>query len=235
MLYYTYLHRRASDGLPFYIGKGMNRRAWSHQNRNQHWKNTRAKHGFVVEVLAHWPTEAEAFEHEQFLISCFREMGCRLVNQTGGGEGSSGRVVSGETKKKISDAVAPRLRSQVARAAASAAAKRRMQNEDERNRIAKSLRAYYSDPHARQKLRQDGLRQASDPTMLAKMVASGRLVSRAVQCVEAGLSFVSIAEAVKWLGGVGKPKAQVRPISEVARGLRKSAYGYTWKFIERNN
>lgn len=235
MLYYTYLHRRASDGQPFYVGKGMGSRAWSAQNRNQHWTRTRAKHGVTVEVLAHWPTEAEAFEHEKFLIWCFRDMGCKLVNQTGGGEGSSGRVVSDATKQKISDAVAPKLRSPKARAAASQRAVQRMADQAERSRVSESLRKHYEAPEAIQRLKQQGTRQASDPAMREQMIAAGRKVARPVACIETGVTYVSLIEAVKWLSGIGQSKAQVRPISEVARGVRKSAYGYTWKFTERKN
>lgn len=101
MMHYTYLHRRASDGVPFYVGKGVGRRAWSSKNRNKHWENTCSKHGFNVEVLAKWPTEAEAFEHEKFLIACFRDMGFSLVNQTDGGEGAAGLKWSEESKNKV--------------------------------------------------------------------------------------------------------------------------------------
>lgn len=93
----------------------------------------------------------------------------------------------------------------------------------------------YGDPEAIQRLKQQGLQQASDPAMLEKMITAGRKVARPVACIETGAVYVSLAEAVKWLADIGQPKAQVRPISEVARGVRKSAYGYTWKFIERKN
>lgn len=66
MLFYTYLHRRASDNLPFYIGKGKGDRAYRTNHRNPYWHRTVRKHGLTVEVLAHWLTEAEAFEHEKF-------------------------------------------------------------------------------------------------------------------------------------------------------------------------
>jgi hypothetical protein len=101
MMHYTYVHYRASDGLPFYVGKGKGRRAWSHQNRNQHWKNTCSKHGIKVQIAAEWKTESEAFEHEKFLILCFKDMGVCLVNQTNGGEGASGLKWSEESKKRV--------------------------------------------------------------------------------------------------------------------------------------
>lgn len=97
-MFYTYLHLRESDSKPFYVGKGQGKRAWAHRNRNLHWKNTVAKHGLKVEICAEWPTEAEAFEHERFLIACFRDMGHNLVNLTDGGEGPSGMKCSEETK-----------------------------------------------------------------------------------------------------------------------------------------
>lgn len=91
-MFYIYLHLRKSDNKPFYIGKGTisQKRAYSHSDRNQHWRNTVKKHGLKVEILAEWAIEQEAFEHEKFLISCFKDMGHKLVNMTDGGEGMSG-------------------------------------------------------------------------------------------------------------------------------------------------
>lgn len=103
-MFYTYLHRRESDNKPFYIGKGQKKRAWSHNGRNPHWSRTVAKHGLKVEVCAEWPTEDEAFEHEKFLIACFKDLGYELVNKTCGGEGLSGMLHSDEAKAKISKA-----------------------------------------------------------------------------------------------------------------------------------
>lgn len=48
-----------------------------------------AKHGLHVEILAEWPTEAEALQHEKVLIDSFRYLKTGLVNLTDGGEGLS--------------------------------------------------------------------------------------------------------------------------------------------------
>lgn len=90
MLYYTYLHRRASDNLPFYVGKGQDRRSESAKNRSKRWHQTVADHGLKVEIVATWNTEQEALDHERFLIWCFRDMGYSLCNLTSGGQGVSG-------------------------------------------------------------------------------------------------------------------------------------------------
>jgi hypothetical protein len=99
-VYFTYAHARKSDGRIFYIGKGKLSRIVSKSDRNNYWHNTVAKHGLEINVLAKWETEQEAFEHEKFLIWCFRDMGVGLVNMTDGGEGLSNP--SQETRLKMS-------------------------------------------------------------------------------------------------------------------------------------
>ena len=100
MNFYTYSHSKP-DGSVFYIGKGVGDRAWAKDNRNIHWHRTVKKHGYNVDVLAHWDTEDKAFDHEKFLISCFRDMGIKLVNMTNGGEGSAGYKWTDEQKAKV--------------------------------------------------------------------------------------------------------------------------------------
>jgi hypothetical protein len=69
-------------------------------HRNQHWKNVVAKHGgFNTEILAHWDTEREAFDHEILLIACFLDMGYKLANKSLGGEGASGYKYTEEQLK----------------------------------------------------------------------------------------------------------------------------------------
>lgn len=100
--FYTYVHTRASDNKPFYVGKGRKGRAHTFEGRNPHWHNTVAKHGLKVDIAAYWPTEAEAFEHEKFLILCFKDMAMPLVNMTDGGDGASGWVPDAEFRANVS-------------------------------------------------------------------------------------------------------------------------------------
>lgn len=108
MMYYTYIHSRKSDNKIFYVGKGCGRRAFSVHQRGRIWNHVVKKHGFQSEILMRFEKEEEAFEHEKFLIFCFRSMGEKIINQTDGGEGSSGFRLTDETKKKISIAVSSR-------------------------------------------------------------------------------------------------------------------------------
>jgi alkylated DNA nucleotide flippase Atl1 len=87
-MYYTYVHVTADTGNIFYVGKGTGRRMNRRDARNQHWWNVVNKHGYKVQKLADWSSEAEAFEHEKVLISCFKDMGFKLVNQSSGGDGN---------------------------------------------------------------------------------------------------------------------------------------------------
>lgn len=99
--FYTYVHHRADDGQVFYVGKGKGARAQSSKGRNPFWHRTAKKHGIRVEIAAPWSTEAEAFEHEKFLIACFRDMGHPLSNLTDGGEGVSGLKFSDEARARM--------------------------------------------------------------------------------------------------------------------------------------
>jgi hypothetical protein len=98
--YFTYAHLRKSDNQVFYIGKGDLSRIKSTSSRNPFWKNTVKKHGLITQKLSKWKTEKEAFEHEKFLILCFKDIGIHLTNMTGGGEGMSNP--SKEVREKMS-------------------------------------------------------------------------------------------------------------------------------------
>lgn len=78
--FYTYLHRTKDTNEVFYVGKGKNNRATDKNNRNVWWHRKVNKHGYVVEIVAYWPTEAEALQHEFFLIQCFEAMNVTLTN-----------------------------------------------------------------------------------------------------------------------------------------------------------
>jgi len=97
--HYTYSHNKP-DGTPFYIGKGIGRRAYS-KNRNEYWKRIVAKYGYEVQILAHWNTEKEALDHEVLLIACMKDMGIELCNLTDGGEGANGYKHKEEHKAKL--------------------------------------------------------------------------------------------------------------------------------------
>jgi hypothetical protein len=97
-MFYTYSHS-APNGKVFYIGKGINDRAFSFNDRSHDWKRAvKLNEGVSIKVLAYWNTEEEAFEHEKFLISCFEDLNYALVNKTKGGKGVYGYKQSEDLK-----------------------------------------------------------------------------------------------------------------------------------------
>lgn len=118
--FYVYLYRDSRPGKenrPIYVGKGV-----SFRNRAfVHWR--RGARNFVlaailakvkkagltpkIEIVAWFDDEQAAFNLEKELIVQFgrRDQGCGpLTNRTDGGEGTSGQVVSVETRMKQSKA-----------------------------------------------------------------------------------------------------------------------------------
>ena len=105
-IYYVYAYLRSKDsttapaGTPYYIGKGSNGRAY-------------AKHGSInlpadrsnIVFLESNLSEHKAFEIEKFLIAYHGRIDNNtgiLRNRTDGGEGTSGYIITPETKAKLS-------------------------------------------------------------------------------------------------------------------------------------
>lgn len=100
----VYCHRRLDNNKIFYIGIGYKHRSEDKNNRNKYWNNIVNKSEYSVEILRENLSWEEACELEIFLISLYGRKdlntGC-LCNLTDGGEGSYGRKISEETRKKL--------------------------------------------------------------------------------------------------------------------------------------
>lgn len=117
--FYIYRHIRLDKNEVFYIGKGsklnnatcFNKeyvRAFSTQGRNIIWRRIVNKTDYEVEIMFESNDEKEIFQKETELIEFYgrKDLGLgTLVNLTDGGEGCGiGKIVSEETRKKISAA-----------------------------------------------------------------------------------------------------------------------------------
>lgn len=105
--YYIYAHINPLKNEIFYIGKGTSNRAYRKKGRSDWWYKTVNKYGYIVDILEEGLTEEEALEREKWYITRIgrRDQGKGpLVNQTDGGEGTSGRIMSEEAKNKLSEA-----------------------------------------------------------------------------------------------------------------------------------
>lgn len=102
--HYIYFHKRADDGVIFYVGVGVGRRAYRESNRSQFWKRIADKHGYIVEFPHVNISQEEAKRLEIHYISVYgrvdRGTGT-LCNMTDGGDGRTGYKCTEETKEKM--------------------------------------------------------------------------------------------------------------------------------------
>jgi hypothetical protein len=105
--FYVYAYLRSEDsehgkkGSPYYIGKGSGNRIKRNQGRAVSPPKDKSMVVYVQEGL----TEQQAFNLERYCIALYGRIdsgtGC-LRNRTDGGEGTSGTVVSIDTRRKLS-------------------------------------------------------------------------------------------------------------------------------------
>ncbi len=105
---YLYRHIRLDKNEVFYIGIGSDsnyKRANSIKQRNNHWKYIINNSKYKVDIILDNLTWEEACIKEKEFISIYgrKDLGKgSLVNFTDGGEGAYGRILSIETRNKIS-------------------------------------------------------------------------------------------------------------------------------------
>ena len=100
--FYTYAYLR-EDRTPYYIGKGQTKRLYQSNGKPCKVPKDKSRIIFLKQNL----TEKEAFRHERYMIAVFGRKDLKtgiLRNKSNGGEGSSGIVVTEETRKKLREA-----------------------------------------------------------------------------------------------------------------------------------
>jgi len=183
MKFYTYLHCKP-NGDPFYVGKGVGKRATLLTSRSTHHKNIVAKYGAKNIDIFIFPrlSERDALETECRWIAQFKREGIKLCNQTDGGEGISGYNHSAEARAKISAARVVSKASPEARANNSAARIGKPLTPETRAKISATTTGRKKSPCSAEHRAKIGAantgRKASDATK-AKMRASqtGRKMS----------------------------------------------------------
>ena len=103
--FYVYRYIRLDTNTPFYVGKGISKRAYVlDSGRNQYFKNIVNSILFEVEFILEDLTEDEAFTKEMEFIKLYKDAGFCEANLTLGGEGTTGLVMSDESKAKMAAA-----------------------------------------------------------------------------------------------------------------------------------
>lgn len=197
--FYVYLHRRATDGRVFYVGKGHGKRAWRTEGRNPKWQRIAKRCGFVVEIIFRTDDEQAAMDFERKTIA---EHGIEsLANLTLGGQGGIGRTVSGETRTIASQLMKAHWQKPETQRRMSAArkeewkrpgyketmsetAKRLWQNEEHRKRMSDAHKGHDHTPQQRSKMAAAAKAQWADPTK-RKAMLEARAASAARRKMEA--------------------------------------------------
>jgi hypothetical protein len=111
--YYVYEHYKPSSNIPFYVGKGKLKRAYSIFGRNKYWQRIVKKYkGFEVKFIAKDIDEELAFLVEEERINQLQRLNIKLCNLSNGGEGPSGHKHTKETLLKLSKARKGKKKSQ---------------------------------------------------------------------------------------------------------------------------
>lgn len=83
----VYVHKRATDGNPFYIGRGTKLRPYIFKNRSALWRTIHDEYGVIVEILHEGLTTDESKLVERVEIAEHRELyGSYIINVAGGGD-----------------------------------------------------------------------------------------------------------------------------------------------------
>lgn len=212
--FYVYVHRRATDGRVFYVGKGQGNRATSKSRSNQYWHNIVKKHGFTAHIVMMFNREECAFSFERALIKFYgRE---NLCNHTDGGEGVSGMTHSNETRLKMSG---PRPN-----------ADQWLRGKEIPDWLKEKLRAAklgrkQSETHAEKSRKSKvGKKQPRDAVEYVMTFRRVKVVN------DKGEVFCSVTDAAKYMSMRLGIKASQGNISMCLSGKRKTAYGHKWKY-----
>jgi hypothetical protein len=159
--YCVYIHKKKSDNIEFYIGKGIrNKRPYEKNKRSNHWKNIVNKYGYYVEILEDFLSNEEAKKIEIYYIEKFGRLDKKngnLINKTDGGDGGAtrnGYINSESTRKNISKALKNRIFSEEHKEKIKISSKKRPAvTEETRKKLSEKLKNRIFSEETRLKLK----------------------------------------------------------------------------------
>lgn len=248
---YIYYDPRKTPIEPIYIGKGIDDRMYHHVNKKCHnpileRKLTKIKElGLepIIEKIQDNLSDEDALKLEIELISKYGRIDLEtgtLCNLTEGGEGSSGRIVSDETKKIWSE---QRKGKKQTEAQYAANCNRTMSEERKQELREQNKGKDFLTPEQREKIRLKSIgrtpseetrklwseqRKGKKQTPAQYAANCNRVYTnyKKVKCITNDIIYNSINEAANSL------KLKTTAIAAVARGDRNSHKGYKFIYID---
>ena len=238
--FYVYIHRRRDNNAIFYVGKGSGHRAHNKSTRNKFWKIVHRKAGGrIIEIVASFETEEEAFHHELFLIASLKIFQVKLANLVEGGGGAVGWK---HTDKAKASMTAKRKGKPLSESHYASVAEAQKRPEVNAKRSA-SLKAFYAD--AEKKSSVMAINAAKNKlASVRRKVGDGTSKSRRetgyvspVVCTTTGEKFECVVDAAKWLAQEnGKTVQAARAsIQAVLKKPQRKAYGTSWQYLPKKS
>lgn len=186
----VYEHWRPDTGVCFYVGKGKKKRARSFEARNSRYGRIVAKLARLglsptIKIIRDGLTESEAFALEIVTIVLWREQGVRTANYTNGGDGTSGKLHSAETKAKIRVKAIGRVVSAETRAKMSAARTGLKRSDETRTRQSDAAKIAQKARFARDQKTKSGREKIRRRMIVMSRAAAASLEIRAIRAANA--------------------------------------------------
>ena len=245
--YYVYLWKIKDTGEVFYVGKGTGNRYKTRKRENSFFMKMLNSHDCEPIIYKDNLTEEEAFELEKETIAYYRTTGCRLTNVLDGGQNPPKRVgkVSEEHRLNMCKAQQKYFSEHPeARKRNSEQLKRFLQTEEGKIFREKSNKAKQTDEF-REAQRERSIRALNTPEFHKRHSELMRIVNNRpeMRARHQGANNCNAQEVLQYDldGNFIKRYATVKEaqettgvnhskISAVARGERKTAGGYVWKY-----
>ena len=154
MVFYTYAYLR-EDRSPYYIGKGKGDRVYKRQRKDTRPPKDKSR----ILILKQNLTEDEAFRHEIYMIAVYgrKDLGTGILhNRTNGGDGTSGVVVSEETRRKISVVNKGRILSEETKKRMSDARKGETLSEEHKEKLSEAKKGEKNPQYGKPSWNKDG-------------------------------------------------------------------------------
>lgn len=246
--YCVYCHTNKYNGKR-YIGKSKNVSArWCAKGKNYIYKGMSGRNTIFSNAIKKYGWDA--FEHEIFaenltaqeasdLESCYIEVYRTNVNKygsefgynmTSGGDGSPGRVISEETRRKLIDSHIGLHQSEESKKKISDSLKGRDTLSPEKRKIIgeKNSKALKGRKLTGKHLENVRIANKKYSKFTKEAIEKGVAASRKkVRCIETGEVFSSMKDACE------KYNISATHLSAVCRGRRKTAVSMHWEYVEK--